>query len=98
MKGRTTFVIAHRLSTIRKADTILVLEGGQIVERGHHKELLALGGRYHALYTRQYDLESNLFRNPGETEAAEEEKVEEKPQAAADATVGQERRLPLISV
>ncbi len=98
MKGRTTFVIAHRLSTVRKADTILVLEGGQIIERGHHQELLALGGRYHALYTRQYDLESNLFRNPGETEAAEEEKVGEKPEAAADATVGAERRLPLISV
>ncbi len=66
MKGRTTFVIAHRLSTVRRADTILVLEGGQIIERGKHQELLALGGRYHALYTRQYDLESNLFRNPGE--------------------------------
>jgi subfamily B ATP-binding cassette protein MsbA len=95
MKGRTTFVIAHRLSTIRRADTIMVLEAGQIVERGHHKELLALGGRYHALYTRQYDLESNLFRNPGEVE---EEKVEEKPAAAADAAVGTVGRLPLISV
>ena len=92
MKGRTTFVIAHRLSTIRRADTILVLEGGQVIERGRHQELLALGGRYHALYTRQYDLESNLFRNPGE---AEEEKVEEPATAAADAAVG--RRLPLIS-
>jgi ABC-type multidrug transport system fused ATPase/permease subunit len=95
MKGRTTFVIAHRLSTIRRADTIMVLEGGQIIERGRHKELLALGGRYHALYTRQYDLESNLFRNPGEVE---EEKVEEKPPAAADAAVGTVGRLPLISV
>jgi ABC-type multidrug transport system fused ATPase/permease subunit len=95
MKGRTTFVIAHRLSTIRRADTIMVLEGGQIIERGRHKELLALGGRYHALYTRQYDLESNLFRNPGEVE---EEKVEEKPAPAADAAVGTVGRLPLISV
>ena len=92
MKGRTTFVIAHRLSTIRRADTILVLEDGQIIERGRHQELLALGGRYHALYTRQYDLESNLFRNPGEVE---EEKVEAPATAAADAEVG--RRLPLIS-
>jgi subfamily B ATP-binding cassette protein MsbA len=95
MKGRTTFVIAHRLSTIRRADAIMVLEGGQIIERGRHKELLALGGRYHALYTRQYDLESNLFRNPGE---AEEEKVEAKPAAAADAAVGAVGRLPLIPV
>ncbi|HSS50836.1 MAG TPA: ABC transporter ATP-binding protein [Thermoanaerobaculia bacterium] len=92
MKGRTTFVIAHRLSTVRRADTILVLEGGQIIERGRHQELLALGGRYHALYTRQYDLESNLFRNPGE---AEEEKAEAKAMAKGDAAVG---RLPLIPV
>jgi subfamily B ATP-binding cassette protein MsbA len=90
MRGRTTFVIAHRLSTIRQADTILVLEGGKIIERGRHEELLALGGRYHALYTRQYNLESNLFRNPGESEP-EEETV--KPAVAADAGVG---RLPLL--
>jgi ABC-type multidrug transport system fused ATPase/permease subunit len=96
MKGRTTFVIAHRLSTIRKADTILVLEGGQIIERGRHEELLALGGRYHALYTRQYNLESNLFRNPGE--AVEEEKEDEKkPAATADAAVGA-GRMPLLPV
>ncbi len=53
MAGRTTLVIAHRLSTIRRADVILVLEGGRIVERGKHDELLALGGRYHELYTYQ---------------------------------------------
>jgi subfamily B ATP-binding cassette protein MsbA len=64
--GRTTFVIAHRLSTIESADQILVLEGGRIVERGRHDELLALGGRYRQLYNRQYGLETDLFANPGE--------------------------------
>ena len=64
--GRTTFVIAHRLSTIRSADQILVLEHGEIVERGTHAELLALGGRYRTLYDKQYTLESDRFINPGE--------------------------------
>jgi ABC-type multidrug transport system fused ATPase/permease subunit len=66
MQGRTTFVIAHRLSTIRKADQILVVEVGEIVERGTHEELYALGGRYFDLYTRQHGLETNLFLAPGE--------------------------------
>ena len=66
MKGRTTFVIAHRLSTIRRADQILVIEQGRIVERGTHQQLYALSGRYYDLYTRQYGLESNLFLAPGE--------------------------------
>ncbi len=91
MKGRTTFVIAHRLSTIRKADTILVVEDGRIVERGRHEELLARGGRYADLYTRQYGVEANLFLNPGESvEASEEVRA---PTPPADAAIG---RLPLV--
>jgi ABC-type multidrug transport system fused ATPase/permease subunit len=65
-EGRTTFVIAHRLSTIRSADQILVVESGEIVERGRHEELIALGGRYKQLYDKQYRFEQNLFVNPGE--------------------------------
>jgi subfamily B ATP-binding cassette protein MsbA len=64
--GRTTFVIAHRLSTIRSADQILVLEAGEIVERGTHAELLAQNGRYRQLYDKQYRFESDRFINPGE--------------------------------
>ena len=66
MAGRTTFVIAHRLSTIRRADQILVVEQGEIVERGTHDELYRMRGRYHDLYTRQHGLEANLFLAPGE--------------------------------
>jgi subfamily B ATP-binding cassette protein MsbA len=65
-QGRTTFVIAHRLSTIRSADQILVLERGQIVERGTHEELLAKDGRYRQLYDKQYRFEKDRFINPGE--------------------------------
>ena len=70
--GRTTFVIAHRLSTIRSADQILVLEHGEIVERGSHRELMAHAGRYKELHDRQHEIEKDLFINPGEdfTEAA----------------------------
>jgi len=73
MKGRTTFVIAHRLSTIRRADQILVIEGGLIIERGNHEQLYRSGGRYYDLYTRQHGLESNLFLAPGEGDKIEEE-------------------------
>jgi len=73
MQGRTTFVIAHRLSTIRRADQILVVEAGRIVERGKHEDLLALHGRYWDLYTRQHDVESNLFLAPGEGDKVPEE-------------------------
>ena len=64
--GRTTFVIAHRLSTIESADQILVLEGGEIVERGTHWQLIALAGRYRQLYDKQYGMERDRFINPGE--------------------------------
>lgn len=72
MQGRTTFVIAHRLSTIRRANQILVIETGNIVERGTHESLYALGGRYYDLYTRQHGLETNLFLAPGEGDKVEE--------------------------
>ena len=66
MQGRTTFVIAHRLSTIRRAEQILVIEAGRIIERGTHESLYAAGGRYCELYTRQHGLQANLFLAPGE--------------------------------
>jgi ABC-type multidrug transport system fused ATPase/permease subunit len=73
MHGRTTFVIAHRLSTIRRADQILVMEQGQIVERGTHEQLYAARGRYYDLYTRQHGVEQNLFLAPGEGDRASDE-------------------------
>jgi ABC-type multidrug transport system fused ATPase/permease subunit len=72
--GRTTFVIAHRLSTIRSADQILVMEGGEIVERGSHAQLLAANGRYRQLYDKQYKFEADRFINPGEDFTPEPEK------------------------
>jgi subfamily B ATP-binding cassette protein MsbA len=73
--GRTTFVIAHRLSTIQSADQILVIEHGEIVERGTHEELLAREGRYRQLYDKQYRLEGDRFINPGEDFTPEPAKV-----------------------
>ena len=72
MHGRTTFVIAHRLSTIRRADQILVVEAGRIVECGTHQSLFELGGRYFELYTKQHGIEQNLFLAPGEGDIVEE--------------------------
>ena len=66
MRGRTTFVIAHRLSTIRRAEQILVVQDGRILERGSHESLYAAHGRYFELYTKQHAVESNLFLAPGE--------------------------------
>jgi len=73
MRGRTTFVIAHRLSTIRRADQILVVEAGRILERGTHESLYAAHGRYYELYTRQHGVETNLFLAPGEGDSAQED-------------------------
>jgi ABC-type multidrug transport system fused ATPase/permease subunit len=84
MQGRTTFVIAHRLSTIRRADQILVVEGGRIVERGTHASLFELGGRYYDLYTRQHGIEQNLFLAPGEGDTVEEAEAASANPTAAD--------------
>jgi ABC-type multidrug transport system fused ATPase/permease subunit len=93
MQGRTTFVIAHRLSTIRRADQILVMEQGQILERGRHEELYALRGRYYDLYTRQHGVESNLFLAPGEGDAAKVPTEEEKSAANGDVNLASALRL-----
>jgi ABC-type multidrug transport system fused ATPase/permease subunit len=86
MKGRTTFVIAHRLSTIRRAEQILVVEEGRIVERGTHQSLYDLQGRYYDLYTRQHGIDSNLFLAPGEGDAVPEAVEAPKLRAAAPPT------------
>jgi ABC-type multidrug transport system fused ATPase/permease subunit len=92
-KGRTTFVIAHRLSTIESSDQILVLEGGEIVERGTHNELITMRGRYRQLYDRQYGLEHDRFINPGEdltpvTQSPREELAEAAAVARGGSTSG----------
>ncbi|HLJ75099.1 MAG TPA: ABC transporter ATP-binding protein [Thermoanaerobaculia bacterium] len=83
-QGRTTFVIAHRLSTIQSADQILVLEQGEIVERGTHEELLARNGRYRQLYDKQYRFERDRFINPGEDFTPEPEAVVGMPPVRSD--------------
>lgn len=88
MRGRTTFVIAHRLSTIRRAEQILVVEGGRIIERGTHESLYALGGRYFDLYTKQHAVETNLFLAPGEGDSVTDaERAEAGANGRGDAGV-----------
>jgi ABC-type multidrug transport system fused ATPase/permease subunit len=95
MQGRTTFVIAHRLSTIRRADQILVVEQGRIVEHGTHEELYVLRGRYYDLYTKQHGVESNLFLAPGEGDArpVSAEDGQSKPGGNGDADLADTLRL-----
>lgn len=88
MRGRTTFVIAHRLSTIRRAEQILVIEAGRIIERGTHESLYAQGGRYFDLYTKQHAVETNLFLAPGEGDAlSEADRAETSANGRGDAGV-----------
>jgi ABC-type multidrug transport system fused ATPase/permease subunit len=94
MRGRTTFVIAHRLSTIRRADQILVIEGGRIIERGTHESLYALAGRYYDLYTKQHGLETNLFLAPGESTAADLAELQAQQPGNGEAAGGHAASLP----
>jgi len=86
MKGRTTFVIAHRLSTIRRAEQILVVEDGRIVERGTHESLYEYQGRYYDLYTRQHGIDANLFLAPGEGDKIPESEARPRVGGAAPPT------------
>ncbi len=95
MRGRTTFVIAHRLSTIRKADQILVIEDGRIIERGTHASLYAEGGRYFDLYTRQHGVESDLFLAPGEGDS-EQPAAAPQPALAPGSEVEQDDPLQFV--
>jgi len=92
MRGRTTFVIAHRLSTVRRADQILVVEAGRIVERGSHESLYAEGGRYYELYTKQHGVETNLFLAPGESSQPAETDIAESEPASSSSPA--DRDLP----
>jgi subfamily B ATP-binding cassette protein MsbA len=91
MRGRTTFVIAHRLSTVRRADQILVVEAGRIVERGTHESLYEARSRYFDLYTKQHGVESNLFLAPGEGDPTSEESA---PVEGAASSLPRETVLP----
>ena len=93
MRGRTTFVIAHRLSTIRRADQILVVEAGRIIERGNHASLYASGGRYYDLYTKQHEVETNLFLAPGEGDVSFEDPDAAANSNGADSTIPDAIRL-----
>jgi ABC-type multidrug transport system fused ATPase/permease subunit len=95
MRGRTTFVIAHRLSTIRRADQILVLEQGRVVERGTHPQLHAAKGRYREMYDRQHGVEQDLFLAPGE---GEEAPAEEAAEAASGESATRGRGAPRLSL
>jgi subfamily B ATP-binding cassette protein MsbA len=88
MQGRTTFVIAHRLSTIRRADQILVVEQGRILERGTHETLYQAGGRYYDLYTKQHGLQANLFLAPGEGDSVPESDAAGVRATAAPSALG----------
>jgi ABC-type multidrug transport system fused ATPase/permease subunit len=93
MRGRTTFVIAHRLSTIRRAEQILVVQDGRILERGTHERLYAAHGRYYELYTKQHAVETNLFLAPGEGDRREPGDGEESGNGAAGGSVPDTIRL-----
>jgi len=93
MRGRTTFVIAHRLSTIRRAEQILVVQDGRILERGTHQSLYAAQGRYFELYNKQHAVETNLFLAPGEGDKAEEESNESAGNSASGNSLPEAIRL-----
>jgi len=94
MRGRTTFVIAHRLSTVRRADQILVVEAGEIIERGTHESLYAAGGRYYELYTKQHGVETNLLLAPGEGGNEPEESLPTDADPSAGPTGQRDSLLP----
>jgi ABC-type multidrug transport system fused ATPase/permease subunit len=98
MRGRTTFVIAHRLSTIRRADQILVVEAGSIIERGTHETLFAEGGRYYDLYTKQHAIQENLFLAPGEGDPEPLDINGERPQAGTNGKNGSAAPDPINSI